>query len=60
MSTPSADTFEIGAGGSTRYFDGTLDDVRLYDRGLCATEIIAIVEEARSLRIVSWQEVEPN
>ena len=60
LSAPSADTFEIGAGGSTRYFDGTLDDVRLYDRGLCATEIIAIVEEARSLRIVSWQEVEPN
>ena len=60
MSTSSTDTFEIGAGGGTRFFNGVLDDVRLYDRGLCAAEITAIFEEARSLRIVSWQEVEPN
>ena len=60
LSTASTDTFKIGAGGGTRFFDGVLDDVRLYDRGLCAAEITAIFEEARSLRIVSWQEVEPN
>jgi len=60
MSTPTADTFEIASGGGTRLFDGVLDDVRLYTRALCATEIDAIFKQGvPGVRIVSWQEVDP-
>ena len=59
MSTPSTNTFEIGAGGGTRYFDGVLDDVRIYSRALCATEVAAIYAAAPTPEIVSWQEVDP-
>lgn len=46
----------IGANGSpARYFDGILDDVRLYDRALDATEVSALYEEQRnSGRVAYW------
>ncbi|MCH7547125.1 MAG: hypothetical protein IID30_12065, partial [Planctomycetes bacterium] len=44
LSTPSSDTFEIGRGGGSRYFDGVLDDMLLYDRALCASEIYAVYD----------------
>ena len=60
MSTPSANTFEIGAGGGVRLFAGVLDDVRLYDRAVCAAEVAVIYAQgAGGVRIVSWREVDP-
>ena len=61
LSTPSADTFQIACNyAATRLFDGMLDDVRLYSRALCASEVTAIYDEgAGRIRIVSWREVDP-
>ena len=58
MTAPTADTYQIAAADSLRYFDGVLDDVQLYSRALCAAEIAAIYQGAL-VRIVSWQEVDP-
>ncbi len=61
LSAPSADSVQIGCNyAATRLFDGILDDVRLYSRALCATEVDAIYKQgAAGVRIVSWQEVDP-
>ena len=61
MSTPSSDTFQIGCQyGGARHFDGALDDVRVYDRALCADEIADIHRGGKTgrLRIIRWLEVE--
>ncbi len=58
MTAPTADTFEIGAVASSRYFDGVLDDVQLHTRALCAAEINVIYRSSLT-RIVRWQEVDP-
>jgi hypothetical protein len=40
--TPTS--LEIGSGGSDRYFDGEVDDVRLYNRALSASEVQQLYE----------------
>ena len=61
LSTPSADTFQIGCHSSGfRHFDGVLDDVRLHSRALCADEVAAVYQNVRTPRIVGWREIDPN
>ena len=49
MTPPSTENFEIGRSGRTggsRYFDGLLDDVRIYRRPLTGAEIQAIYNQS--------------
>ena len=45
--TPQAGTgtLHLGSTGSSQYFDGQLDDVRLYNRALSAAEIQALAAQ---------------
>ncbi len=38
--TPNKDSLWIGSNGSSKFFEGYLDDVRLYDQALTAAEIL--------------------
>ena len=62
MSAPSADSFTVGRGtqGASRHFNGSLDDIRLYNTALCAAEIDAIYQQTRGIKLVRWQEVDPR
>lgn len=37
--TPTGCDLFIGTAGTSQYFDGTIDDVRIYDRALSAQEV---------------------
>lgn len=43
--------------GSTEYFVGKLDDLRIYDRELCIDEIAALARQRTTIRIIQWAEV---
>ncbi len=54
--------FKIGEGvydASGEYLDGRVDDVRVYSRALCASEIEALVAsgQVQGLRIIRWTEI---
>jgi len=40
--TPTTETLQIGARQSTGYFDGSIDEVRIYNRALSASEIMEL------------------
>jgi hypothetical protein len=57
----NAGVFKIGEGvlnASGNYFDGRFDDVRVYSRALCPTEIEALYQGGRpsGIRIIQWVE----
>lgn len=53
-----ADILTIGTRtGTTEYYVGKLDDLRIYDRELCADEIAALARARDSLRITNWREI---
>ena len=54
--------FEVGQGvfeGSGGYLDGSVDDIRIYSRALCAEEIMALASSGQTVgvRIIRWLEV---
>lgn len=52
-----AGTLTIGTRtGSTEYYVGKIDDLRIYDRELCADEIAALARARSHVRIVHWME----
>ena len=58
----NTEDFKIGEGvmdSSGGYFDGTVDEVRVYNRPMCADEIQAMYESSRAqgMRILSWVEL---
>lgn len=56
--TESPGTLTIGTRtGTTDYFRGELDDLRIYDRELCVNEIEAIARARSTARILMWSEV---
>ncbi len=56
--TEASGTLTIGTRtGSSNYFVGRLDDLRIYNRELCADEIAAIARAKTQLNILQWYEV---
>lgn len=54
----AAGTLTIGTRtGSTEFFVGKLDDLRIYDRELCADEIAALARARDSSKIIYWREI---
>lgn len=55
------DTRNLYLGGrpNTDYFDGIIDDVRLFNRGLSEEEVVATMA-GEGVRVVSWTEIDPN
>ncbi len=44
----------IGLDGQDRYFDGDIDELRIYDRALTGPEILAIYNETTSQAAMAW------
>ena len=58
ITAASGNLFIGGPASGTDYFDGILDDVRLYNRALCADEILELYSSGNfGLRIIKWLEV---
>jgi hypothetical protein len=56
--TESAGTLTIGTRtGSSEYFVGKLDDLRIYNRELCADEVAALARARDTIPIVRWSEI---
>lgn len=52
------DKFMLGQGTKSQYWDGKIDDVRIYGRALCSDEIAGIASGGGGpLRIMTWVEV---
>lgn len=67
--TPESHTSSLGSDTRSLYiggrvgqdrFDGLLDDVRLYNRALCADEIAAIYKQIQGVQLVQWREIDPQ